>query len=359
MVCPYDIGEPGGVREQVLGLSAELTARGHTVTVIAPGTAPGVVGVGRSVPVRVNGSVARIAPQPTAAWRTVRTIRRGGFDVVHLHEPFAPSITLPALLSAGAPVVATFHAAGECSAYRLFRRPLSAIASRIDHRVAVSSSAAAFAIENIGGEYEVLFNAVDSAPFRHDGITRLPNPTVFFIGRHEPRKGLGVLIDAIHRMDTATELFIAGDGPDTERLRRRHPADERIHWLGRLSDARKIHWMRMSTVVCVPSLGGESFGIVPLEAMAAHTPVVMSDIAAYRQISEDGRAAVLVPPGDAEALAEALDRMVTDGAATESMCEIADDVVDRFSFVRLADRYESIYRSLIGDESLRSELVLQ
>jgi phosphatidyl-myo-inositol alpha-mannosyltransferase len=347
MICPYDVGVPGGVREQTIGLAAELRRRRHDVTVIAPGHMEGIEPVGRSIPIPVNGSVAQVALQPTAAIRTARLIRRGGFDVVHVHEPLAPSISIPALLASPAPVVGTFHAAGHCAAYRLFRRPLTNIAKHLAVRVAVSPAAAAFAAEHVGGEYRILFNGVDVDHFRRGTVARLPHPTILFLGRHEPRQGLGVLLEAVHTMDEPVDLFVAGRGPDTERLRRRFADDRRIHWLGRLSDARKTLWMRMSTVVCVPSLGGESFGVVPLEAMAAHTTVVMSDIPAYRRISEDGRAAVLVPPGDVPTLARALSEVVNRRVDTDSLRDRADKVAEHHSFERLVDDYLEIYRSLI------------
>ena len=347
MICPYDISASGGVKEQTLGLATELRRRGHDVTVVAPGHLPGVVNAGRSTPLPVNGSIARVAPHPAAIVRTIRAIRGGGFDVVHVHEPLAPSISLPAVLSARAPVVGTFHAAGHCLAYRMFRRPLTSIARHIDVRTAVSPAAAAFAAEHVGGDYRVLFNGVDVEHFRHGTVARLPNPTILFIGRHEPRKGLGVLLEAVHSMSEPVELFVAGQGPDTGRLRSRFAHDRRIHWLGELSDSRKQLWLRMTTVVCVPSLGGESFGVVPLEAMAAHTTVVMSDIPAYRRVSEDGRAAVLVAPGDAPALARALGEVVTRSIDVDSLRDKGDKVAEHHSFEHLTDAYLDVYRSLV------------
>ncbi len=346
LVSPYSLSAPGGVQTQVLGLADELRRLGHHVAVIGPTDGPplgGVTPVGRSIPIRVNGSVAPMAPHPSAAVRTLRTLRQGGFDVVHLHEPLAPSITIPALVAHPAPLVGTFHAAGDRTPYRWLGGSLRRLAGRLDARVAVSETAARLAHRHLGGTYEVLFNGIDVRRHSSADPARVDAPTVLFLGRHEPRKGLDVLLAAMAQLPDDLVLWVAGDGPEHHRLRRRHGADARIRWLGRLGDDDKIARLRAATVVCVPSLHGESFGIVLLEAMAAGTPVVASDLPAYRALTDHGRAAHLVAAGDATALAGGLLHVLHDPCHAADLRASGERLTQRYTLETLARRYVTIY----------------
>ena len=364
VVCPYDLARPGGVQGQVVGLAAALRCLGHEVEVIAPGrlstaatTAMAEAGyrpMGRSIAVPVNGSLAPMAPHPSAAWRTRTVIRRGRFDVLHVHEPMAASITLPALTTAVAPIVATFHAAGERTPYRLFARPLRRLAERIDHRVAVSQPAADLAARYLGGSYEVLFNGVDLGSYSPRPAAPAGPPAILFVGRHEPRKGLEVLVRAHALLPGAVELWVAGEGPETERLRRAVGTDRRVRWLGRLSEAEKRRRLAEAAVLCAPSLGGESFGVVLLEAMAAGTPVVASDLLGYRSFVGGSGAAVFVPPGDAAALAQGLARVIHDQPLAERTRRAGSLVARQFSFDALARRYEEQYEHARAHAATRS-----
>jgi phosphatidylinositol alpha-mannosyltransferase len=347
MVCPYALTSPGGVQGQVLGLAAALRDLGHHVEVFAPGGAgssPGVVTTGRAVGVRVNGSVAEMAPHPAAAWRTVQAVRQGHFDVVHVHEAFAPSIGLPVLLDHPAPTVATFHAAGDRTPYRWFGGIPRRLAARIDRCVAVSPAAAALVEQYLGSGCEVLFNAVDApaAEFA-TGVERLPR-TALFIGRHEPRKGLETLVRAWSSMPADATLLVAGDGPATARLRDATVHDRRIHWLGRVSDTEKWRLLATAGVLCTPSMGGESFGVVLLEAMAAGLPVVASDIPGYRAAVGDRGAALLIAPGDPQALAAALCDVLDDPIAADDRGALGRARAGECTMPILASRYLECYR---------------
>jgi phosphatidylinositol alpha-mannosyltransferase len=346
LVCPYSLSFDGGVQLQVVGLARALRRLGHSVEIIAPGDVPPDVGgtsTGGAFPFRVNGSTAPMSPQPAAAIRTVRALRRGGFDVLHLHEPLAPSITIPALLARPAPVVATFHAAGDRTPYRWLGPSLRRLANRIDARVAVSEPAAELASCHLGGRYELLYNGIDIGRFRGPRAAEVDRPTILFLGRHEPRKGLDVLLDAFSSLPVEVTLRVVGDGPATDGLRRRSGGDTRISWLGRLPEADKIRELRAASVVCAPSRHGESFGMVLLEAMAAGTPVVASDVPGYRSLSRDGRAVLLVPPGNPRALAGGLLRVLSDDRLASGLRAEGAEHVRHFSMDDLALRYVEIY----------------
>ncbi len=196
---------------------------------------------------------------------------------------------------------------------------------------------------------EVLFNGVEV-----DAIRRVAPfasaervPVIFFCGRHEERKGLSVLIDAFARLDVDAALWIASDGPDTARLVAQTAGDPRIRWLGRISDEEKFARLRRADVFCAPSLRGESFGVVLVEAMAAGTTVVASGLDGYRNVATDGVDALLVAPGDTDALAAALTRAISDDELATRLRRAADGRAEEFAMSELANRYLTIYRGLI------------
>ena len=244
LVCPYSLTLPGGVQGQVLALARSLRALGHEVRVLGPCDGPppdsGVTPLGDSIPTAVNGSMAPIAPDPSAQLRTIRALRDERFDVVNLHEPFAPGVTQTALLFKQQPIVGTFHAAGEIAAYRWLNPIVRWMAGKIDLRCAVSEDARAMAHHFVGGEYELVFNGVELEPYATAVPSPKDEPTIFFLGRHEPRKGLAVLLEAMGEMPAGVRLWVGSDGPETEALRREVAGDVRIEWLGRLSDDEKM-----------------------------------------------------------------------------------------------------------------------
>jgi len=405
LVCPYSLSRPGGVQGQVLGLARGLADRGHAVTVFAPAddsVAPPddveLVVTGHSTALPANGSVAPVSVSPRAARRALGELRARTPDVVHVHEPFAPGMTYALLAARGVPpIVATFHRSGGSALYTLLRPLARRMAGRLAVRTAVSDAAAATAHHALGGRYDVLFNGVEVD--RYVGVAPWPTsgPTVLFLGRHEERKGLGVLLDAWRlladaggtgsgpeALDGATDgavapaearsvrppvLWLAGDGPETAALRRRSPESEAVRWLGVVDEEEKIRRLVGADVVVAPALGGESFGLVLLEGMAARAVVVASDIDGYRDAA--GGRAVLVPPGDAPALATAL-RGVLDGRLARATVGVRgadgrsgdEDEGDegtsrtawldagveragRWSMATLAARYEDLYRDVV------------
>ena len=350
MVCPYSLSIPGGVQAQVLGLARELRRQGHEVRVLGPCDGPPpesfVTPLGDSLPASANGSVAPLAPDPSATLRVLRVLRDEAFDVVHIHEPLAPGPPITSVTLHTAPTVGTFHAAGRSSSYRFLAPALRRIADRLDHRVVVSKDALALVQGYLGGEYEMLFNGVETTLIRGVEPFVRDRPAIFFVGRHEERKGLGVLLAALSATELDISCWVAGDGPDTRHLQAEFGHDERIEWLGRISEADKLARLRGASVLCAPSLHGESFGVVLIEAMAAGTPVVASSLDGYRNVATDGVDALLVPPGDVAALSRALPRVIVDGALADRLVANGTRRADEFAMSSLAEAYVGIYGRL-------------
>jgi phosphatidylinositol alpha-mannosyltransferase len=350
IVSPYSLTLPGGVQGQILGLARVLRRFGHEVRVLGPCDGPppdaGVTPLGNSLPTAANGSVAPIAPDPPAQLRTIRALRDEDFDVVHLHEPLAPGVTMTAMLFKTAPLVGTFHAAGGSLAYQWLRPGVRYLVQRLDIRCAVSEDARHMARDALGGEYRLVFNGIEIDRITKVEPAKKEQRTVFFVGRHEPRKGLDVLLAALAELPRDIKLWIAGDGPDTQLLQARVAGDPRVEWLGRISEDDKIARLRAADVFCAPSLRGESFGIVLLEAMAAGTPVVASDLPGYANVARAGRDALLVPPGDAAALAAAIRNVLVDDDLADRLVTSGGARAESFSMDRLASRYLDFYAEL-------------
>lgn len=348
LVCPYSLTIPGGVQGQVMALARTLRVLGHDARVLAPCDGPppdaGVTPLGKSVPTASNGSVAPLAPDPAAQLRTIRALRDEAFDVLHLHEPLCPGPTMTALLFHNAPVLGTFHRSGDSAAYTVGRPAVRWLARRIELRCAVSPDALRTAQRALGGEYDLLFNGIEVERFAKAAPHPSEGPTIFFVGRHEERKGLSVLLDALPHLLTSVRIWVGGTGPQTEVLRSRHGADPRISWLGRLSDEQVASRLAGADVFCAPSLHGESFGVVLLEAMAAGAAVVASSLDGYRNVATDGVDAVLSPPGDVDALGAALSRVLSDDVLRADLVAAGERRAQRFSMTRLAEEYVDRYR---------------
>jgi phosphatidylinositol alpha-mannosyltransferase len=362
MVCPYSLSVPGGVQGQVLGLTRALRDRGHTVQVIAPADAPptegGVTVIGPSILNASNGSMAPISPNPQAQLRTMRALWDEKFDVIHVHEPLVPGPTVTALMLRSAPIVGTFHAAGEQKMYKSLSSLARWFGSRIDAKVAVSADAQALA-GVIPDPWTILFNGVEIDQFASAEPWERPDvPTVLFVGRHEERKGLGVLLDAVELLDRDLRVWVAGTGPETDMLKQRHAADRRIEWLGRISNDERNRRMAAASVFAAPSLGGESFGVILLEAMAAGAPVVASSISGYAAVAGplegEPAAAVLADPGDPTAFAMALSQVLGDDALADRLRDRGRARAQRFSMDRLAEAYTVIYEAVIAESLMRA-----
>jgi len=363
LVCPYTWDVPGGVQAHVRDLAGALLATGHEVSVLAPALDADaelpdfVVNAGRTVPIRYNGSVARLAFGPRSAGRARRWIADGDFDVLHIHEPLAPSVSLLALWAARGPVVATFHASVVRSrALETLEPALRPTLEKIHARIAVSPAARSYVVTHLGGSCVLVPNGVGVATFAaatpFDGWPG-EHGAVGFLGRiDEPRKGLPTLLEAFGPLAAAhpgLRLLVAGPG-DVEEVRDELPGPwaHRVELLGLVSEADKARFYRSVDVYCAPNLGGESFGIVLLEAMAAGTAVVASDLDAFR-ITLDG-AGELVPPDDPAALAAALDCVLSDPSRRAQLAARGRDVVRRYDWTSVAAQVVEVYETVAGEK---------
>jgi phosphatidylinositol alpha-mannosyltransferase len=340
----------------VLGLARELCKVGHEATILAPLDAPSrnehVIGLGRSLPVRANGSVAPVALGPTASLRALRAVREGHFDVVHLHEPLAPGASYALLTLSGRPMVGTFHRSGGSVLYTVLRPAARALAARLDVRCAVSEAARDTAEKALGGSYEIVGNGVDVERFAAAEPRPTDGPTVMFVGRHEPRKGLAVLLEAFGQVDNPRAVcWIAGQGPENARLKEAYPPSRSFVWLGPIDDTELARRLRGAQVACFPSLGGESFGVVLLEAMAAGSAIVASDLPGYRSVAD--QCVRFVRPGDVGELASGLRIALADAESGEGASSLVALEAGRahsasFSMASMAGRYVSVYEEAIG-----------
>lgn len=356
LVCPYAWDRYGGVQSHVRALALALNQKGHETGVMAPYlldrstlNEPGITFVGRAIRVPANGSVAPLAFGPLVASGIREALEEFEPEVVHLHEPLIPSLSLLALsTNAEAPTVGTFHAAAESSlGYRGAKAVLAKAANRLTVRTAVSEAAKALAARYFPGDYLITPNGIDVGRFASAEPLGPPfsgsGPTVLFLGRLESRKGLDVLIEAMAGNDDLDALLVvAGSGPEKRSARAlARRLGVRAEWLGRVSEADKPRIYRSADVYCAPALGGESFGIVLIEAMAAGAPVVCSDLDAFRAVTSG--AAELAPPGDARALAHALRAVLTQPGRSDEMRARSHREAQRFSWDALVGDVETAY----------------
>jgi phosphatidylinositol alpha-mannosyltransferase len=310
---------------------------------------PDVIPVGRSVIVPANGSLPNIVLSPRSVSAIRRALERERFDVVHLHEPMTPAISVAALALARVPCVATFHAHGSLGWMKFGKFLWSFLADRLDYRIAVSPYARDSAAAWLPGEYEVVPNGVLIPP---DADPSGREHQVIFAGRQEPRKGLHVLLRAWPevRRRTGARLRIAGADPLAVRLllSREKVSDEGIDVLGLLSQDDLTAELLRSKALVAPSLGGESFGMVLTRAFACATPVLASDIDGYREVMTD-KVGVTFPAGDERALADALVRLLEDEPRRAALGAGARELaIRRYSWGDIARRLLEIYEIVTG-----------
>jgi phosphatidylinositol alpha-mannosyltransferase len=362
LVCPYSFDVPGGVQFHVRDLAEHLITGGHHVSVLAPADddtpVPSYVSpAGRAVPVKYNGSVARVNFGPVSAARVRRWLAEGDFDVLHIHEPATPSLALLALWAAEGPIVATFHTANLRSrvmqaAYPVLRPGLEKVSARI----AVSEDARRTVVEHLGGDAVVIPNGVyvdrfAAAPPRPEWCGTPERPTVAFVGRlDEPRKGLPLLaagVPMVLARHPGARFLVLGRGDGDEALAGLPPATAAaVELLGPLDDAAKASLLRSVDAYVAPHSGGESFGIVLVEAMSAGAPVVAADLGAFRRVLDDGELGVLFPTGDAAALAAALSDLVDDPARREEISARASAAVRRYDWSTVAAQVLDVYETV-------------
>jgi phosphatidylinositol alpha-mannosyltransferase len=363
IVVPFSWSFWGGVVEHAESQAAALEARGHDVRLLMANDPPGqftralhprvgrhgdapanVIPVGRSVIVPANGSLPNICLSPRSFFRIRAALERERFDVLHLHEPMTPTICTACLALATSPIVATHHASGDLGWMRFGTPVWGFLQQRVDYRIAVSEQARASAARWLPGPYDVIPNGVlvpeDANPAGREHA-------IVFAGRHEPRKGLHVLLRAWPevRRRTGARLRIAGADPLAVRLllaRLRVP-EEGIDVLGFLSQQQLTDELTSAKAFVAPSLGGESFGMALTRAFACALPVVASDIPGYREVLTPDTA-VAVGPGDERALAEGVTGLLDDEQRRQAMGAAARDLaVERYSWSDIARRIESVY----------------
>jgi phosphatidylinositol alpha-mannosyltransferase len=361
MVCPYSFDVPGGVQSHVLQLAEVMRARGHEVSVLAPSSPhvslpEYVVSAGRAIPIPYNGSVARLQFSPAVHGRVRKWLTQGDFDVLHLHEPNAPSLSMWALRVAEGPIVATFHTSTTKSlTLTVFQGVLRPWHEKIVGRIAVSDVARRWQMEALGSDAVEIPNGVDvdslASASLLEGYPR-PGKTVLFLGRYdEPRKGMSVLLNALPRVLKRfgdLQLLIVGHGDENELRSQAGGSAEHMRFLGLVDDAGKASAMRSADVYCAPNVGGESFGIVLVEAMAAGTPVVASDLDAFRRVLRDGEVGSLVPVGDGAALAEALIAVLDNDALRERYVAAGAEAVRCYDWSVVASQIMRVYETVAG-----------
>ena len=365
IVCPYSFDVPGGVQFHVRDLAEALERRGHSVSVLAPADEETplpdyITPAGRAVPVRYNGSVARMTFGPMSARRVRRWLTAGDFDILHLHEPVTPSLGMLALWVASGPIVATFHTALVRSRALQVAHPLVRPSlEKISARIAVSEDARRTLVQHLGGDAVVIPNGVYVDVFEQAESdprwTGTPErPTVAFLGRlDEPRKGLPVLtgaIPAVLEEIPGARFLIAGrgDAGAEEARAALGPLAASVEFLGGVSDQDKARLLSSVDVYCAPHTGGESFGIVLVEAMSAGAMVVASDLGAFSRVLDGGDAGVLFPNGDSAELARTLVRVLRDAELRRRTTQRASQVVRRYDWSVVTEQVLTVYEMVLA-----------
>jgi len=352
----------GGVTEHVAATARVLRARGHDVTVVTSRFAgavepdPWVVRVGRNLLIRYNGAENNMTIGLGLPSQLAEVLRAGRFDVVHVHCPVSPILPLLTLRLARCPVVGTFHSAVMSDLpFQLFGRLLVPLYRRIDRPLAVSDTARECAERFFPGPIEVLPNGVDRSRFR-PGLARLARydddtPTILFVGRFDPRKGIPELMAACERLAREGRRFrlvLVGDGALRSTITRLAGGAlrGRVHFEGHVGHDHLPRYYASADVFCSPARGGESFGLVLLEAMASGVPVLTTDLPGHRSVITPGVDGIAVPPRDPDALAAALRRLLADASLRATMGARGVERARAFGWERIVDRLEAIYRSL-------------
>lgn len=370
MVCPYSFDEPGGVQAHAIDLCTELRRRGHRVSLIGPGKdsslVPDFVELGgSSISIPYNGSVARLSFGPRTARHIRQWITGNRFDILHIHEPNSPSYSMLSLAQVEGPIVATYHAsASESKLLKLALPFLRPILERVHGGIAVSEEARKWQVENLAGDPVLIPNGVDTNVYRSAqplaGLAPA-RPRIMFLGRFdEPRKGLQVLLGAMPRIVGAVpdvELVIAGrGGVDAlgERLRGAGlsytvglgAGTENVRILGPVSDEDKARALSASDIYVAPNTGGESFGIVLVEGMAAGAAVLASDIPAFAAVGESGRSAALFRNGDADDLAEKAISLLRDEPGRTQLVSRGSERARCFDWSTVTTQVEHVYQTV-------------
>ncbi|MDA0259933.1 MAG: glycosyltransferase family 4 protein [Actinobacteria bacterium] len=372
IVCPYGWDTPGGVQIHIKELTQWLIAKGHEVSVLAPVTdegghiEPWVVSAGRPISIPYNGAIAKVIFGPLASSRVKQWIANGDFDLLHLHEPAIPSLSLLAGWAGDGPMVATFHAAANPQKVaNAIGTMLDPLIERITAKIAVSEIARETLKDRFSTEAVVIPNGIDTSKFEGIGTRSewaLAN-TLGFIGRFdEPRKGLAVLLAAIPKVVNKIpnlRILVAGPGnaSDFEKL---IPSElrERITFLGRISEIEKAQFFKSISLYIAPNTGSESFGIILAEAMAAKTPIVASDLPAFVKLLDDGASGAIFTSEDSENLAETILNLLENQEKRERIAIAGYEKAKSCDWNSVGDQILSVYEmALAGNTkvSLASE----
>jgi phosphatidylinositol alpha-mannosyltransferase len=376
LVSPYSWGYPGGVTRHVAALAEQFRRDGRFVRVLSPldpcdrwssvlhrGAEPQpltlpdyLVPLGRTVGINANGAVSNLSITPHGVRTMLRDLRTNRYDVVHIHEPIAPLMGWIAATGAKLPLVGTFHAYSDKPVPNTIANVLGArrMLSRLHIRIAVSEAAAWTGRRWFGGTYRIIPNGVHVAPGPH------PNPAqrrtsgrlrIVFVGQPVPRKGLPILLHAFAALRDRIPIELVMIGPSPRHVAALMPDLRGVRALGKIDDHAKQRELEQADVLCAPSLGGESFGMVLTEAFAAGIPVVASDIPGYRDVVRPGIDGLLVPPGDAHTLAEALNDLWAQSSRRLQMGHAATTGVARFAWPRVATAVLDAYHDAITTRS--------
>ena len=368
LVSPYAWDVPGGVQFHIRDLAIELVRRGHHVSILSPashlahGDLPdNVTWAGPTVPITFNGSVARLSFGPRVMWRTREWLEEGNFDVVHVHEPTTPSASMLAAMLATVPVVATFHSSMERSLTREWTSgAIRGLVEKLAARIAVSAEARRTLIEHHGGDAVIIPNGVDTAQFRTANTqpawrSTPQRPVVVFLGRlEEARKGLPIFAQAIPvvlRQLPGARFLIAGRGDAQDIRLQLATYGDSVEFVGEISDDEKESLLKGASIYVAPQTGGESFGIVLVEAMSAGCVVVASDLEAFRDVLADGQAGALFPTGDGQALANVLVELLEQPQRLNELGQAGLMRSVIYDWRVVTNKIEAVYQSVLGKGS--------
>ena len=371
IVTPYAYPMPGGVNDHVGSLYRVLRARGHDVRIITSShglqkaSEGDIIRVGKGFSVPFNGSMGTITLSPTYLAQMRAILERERFDVLHYHEPFVPFLSLVTLTLSTSVNIGTFHAFGGLSiSYEFGKRMLGHYAGKLHGRIAVSPAARHFISRYFPGEYKIVPNGVEPGRYQRavpiaryrDGV-----PNILFVGRMEPRKGLIHLLRAFRKLQrdgVRARLLLVGTGPG-EREARRYVLTRQldgVEFLGRVSEAQKAQLFKTADIYVSPATGRESFGIVLLEAMSAGAPIICSDIHGYRGVVRRERDGILVEPGNADALAASIRRLIDDPALRAQLSRAGEERAQLFTWERVGQAVEEYYGFVIRRLAEKGEL---
>lgn len=370
IVCPYSWDIAGGVQFHIRDLAHELIGRGHEVSVLAPAELSQdlpdyLVSAGPAIPIHYNGSVARLAFGPRMNMRVRTWLKTGKFDVVHVHEPFIPSLSMLALVAATCPVVATFHTALERSiAFNIASPMLRSVLEKLSARIAVSQEARRTAVQYLGGDAFVIPNGVYTRNFsdakRDERFTgTAEHPTLAFLGRlDEPRKGLalvGAAFDNIRAAHPGVHLFVAGHGDCDEAARLFGDNAQAVTFLGAISEEEKASLLASVDMYLAPNTGGESFGIILIEAMAAGAFVVASDIPAFQAVLASGTFGVHFTNNTPQSLARVVSEWLDKPSERAAIAQRAQEESGRYDWQSVASQVFAAYETALRTEQIEVE----